>query len=231
MGILEQVDWMPNYGGSNPYRLQFEHRLICITAARPGFDGVLDVVVNATAGFCRIKRRVYGPVWSTNKTGKPLPHLVVGGGYYKPVILARASKAAVRHELRMSIAVPFRRHRVDRVDSEPWRRKWQHAFDLGEVSKLPLPGITGTNQRDQNCDAAVQAADSLSEGNIAHHGRKVGLSDYARQARALFESRAVRTTIAINTIRTKRGHRQLNPLRVERSERITTWSELRQDIY
>ncbi len=208
---------MPSYAGSNSYRLQFDHCLICITGARPGFDSVLDVILNATAGFRRIKRGVRGPVSSTNKSGQPLPHLIVGGSYYKPVILARASKAAVRHEMRMSIAVPFRRHRVDRVDSEPWRRKWQHAFDLGKVNKLSLPGITGTNQRDQNCGAAVQAADSISEGNMAHHGRHIGLSDHSRQARALLESRAVGPTIAIPTIRAKRGHRQLNQSRVERS--------------
>lgn len=115
-------------------RLQLRHGLIRIPAERPGSDGSLDHILDAAASFRRFQRRFRGPVWPSHRDGKTAPH--IRRGYHDLVVWPCTLEAAVRHELRMPVAVSCRRHTAERVHGDPWRRKRHHAFDLRQLDEL-----------------------------------------------------------------------------------------------
>ena len=104
----------------------------------------------------------------------------------------------MRHEIRMTVAVFHRLLAVDGMRDDPGSSKRHHAFDLREIDELALAGTPSVDQGDENGGASVQSANGVTERRVAHDGWPIGVSDDARQARALLERRTIGAAIAIN---------------------------------
>src|SRR5882672_2630349 len=112
----------------------------------------------------------------------------------------------------MTIAVFYRLLAVDRMRDDPRSGKRHHAFDLREIDELALAGTPCVDQGDEHGGASVQSANGVAERRVVHHGWPIGVSDDARQARALLKCRTIGAAVAINAPRAECRHRHHHEL-------------------
>ena len=81
---------------------------------------------------------------------------------------------------------------------DPGSGKRHHAFDLREIDEVALAGTPCVNQSDEDGGASVQSAYGVAERRVAHHGWSIGVTNDARQARALLKRRTIGAAVTIN---------------------------------
>src|SRR3954471_17120939 len=136
----------------------------------------------------------------------------------------------MRYEVRMAVAVFHRRLAVDRMRDDPGGFERHHAFDLREIDELALAGQPRVDQGDENRGGTVQTADGVAEGGVAHDRWAIRITHHARQARALFQRRAIGAAIAIGAAGAERRHRHHHELWIELAQNVVAQAELRQHL-
>ena len=226
--ILQQFDRQPRHAGCDARGLQHVHRLIRIARRSPGGDRRLDLAFDGAPPGAVFSFASAAQSARPSTASELRPHRIAGNRNDDPVVVAGAAKAAMRHKVRMTIAVFHRRPAVDRMRDDPGRRKRHHAFDLREIDELALAGEFGVDQRGEHRGAAVQTADGVAERGVAHDRRSVGIADHTRQARALLERRAIGAAIAMDAAGAERRHRHHDQLWIELAQHLVAQAQLRQ---
>ncbi len=109
-------------------------------AERPGGNRSFDVAFDGASAGRRLQLDVGGPVGAAKQRRQLRPHRIGGNRHHDPVVIASAGKAAMRHEIRVPVAVFHRFLAVDRMRDDPGRGERHHAFDLREIDELADTG-------------------------------------------------------------------------------------------
>ena len=226
--VLQQLDRQPRHAGRDAGRLQHAHRLFRLARRSPGGDRGLDLALDGAPSSRCLQLCVGRPIGAAEQLRKLRPHRIAGNRDHDPIVVAGAGETAMRHEIRMAIAVFHRRLAVDRMRNDPGRGKRHHAFDLREIDELALAGEFRVDQRGEHRGAAVQSADRIAKRRMAHDRRSIGVTDHARQARALLERRAIGAAVAMHAAGAERRHRHHDELWIELAQHLIAKPELRQ---